>query len=862
MNTNTLTNRYIADAQRASSLISWSKNGFIVYTPPTKTCEHNLLLTYLENVDKCWRLAKPQPIDVKLENSFLPEISLVSWSTLSLDLAVSDVYGNFYILMAGVGLLETKDSSPSYQLTSYNHMEMIYRDVINQDIKSPLNPGASIVAFKWLNIEKPQISNKPAALVTLESSYMYTYGVNQFSPYGVTHPIPTKQACLALRKNGLLMLYYQGEHKVEYHKASIQLVESDLVVIDKASMGFTNDGQVIVSAWDSLSDDIVTYSITIDWGFLVKSAKRQKSDPHYHTAKENQTAPTLTLREIHRMRPLQDLTSIDVISANAEKGSQMSILVSYGSTIYRHQLVEVAELISDGFLQLGNAAAKGAGAGAESSISSLKTVELVDTIQMQYPIRSIVSAASDLYTIIYSRKIDIVNNSTWSIIGDADFPPPTLSTMFDVGFDFPAIETDKPLIVAVSPNLTSLVYTTTYSNSLELTIKPLEKRSHLGFQPKELFATSAAFAYMHAFACYSNTCSDDLLLLIQSEIDRLRSLLSKQITEKVNVKLIVNKFILSLISESHKAINFQLDAFSKESVDKLLSNPPLQKLLSLQSVLGDANDNPVMSQIAWIVLNLRSVSFSVMFTLSTIYRQISKKTPAEDTMKDSSTRAEIIMSLIGNLAWFSDLLKLMSQQLVEITCFKRENLPVLPLILTKISRLFLLYAISSISKVHQLLKKLGGDLAESNKLYEPMKSALNRFFNITATMNLQPFEGFLKELDALIARENTKGNMKIDELKLILGEVAPELKTLVEQRWLLKDSKVDIFYNTDWVLDRRNKDSLRKVMIFGDKCRKCTRCAAVSLINDPLVFENFAIGLWTMVFQRTCICGNSWVNID
>ena len=105
--------------------------------------------------------------------------------------------GNFYILLAGVGLLDpnhipstitttstisklraipkNKDTkqigngsgtnghgdspinTPSFELTSYNHMEMIYRDIINPDINSVVNPGASIVAFKWLNIEKPQI---------------------------------------------------------------------------------------------------------------------------------------------------------------------------------------------------------------------------------------------------------------------------------------------------------------------------------------------------------------------------------------------------------------------------------------------------------------------------------------------------------------------------------------------------------------------------------------------------------------------------------------------------------------------------------------------------------------------------------
>ena len=174
-------------------------------------------------------------------------------------------------------------------------MEMIYRDIINPDINSVVNPGASIVAFKWLNIEKPQIVNKaatrlaenPTTTSSNSSSSIYGYGINQYQPYGVCHPIPTKQACVALRKNGQFILFYQGEHKVEYHKICCNLTDN-ISIIEKASIGFNNDKQIIVTAWDSLSNDINVYSIDINWGFLVESAKRQKLDQHYHTPKEAQ----------------------------------------------------------------------------------------------------------------------------------------------------------------------------------------------------------------------------------------------------------------------------------------------------------------------------------------------------------------------------------------------------------------------------------------------------------------------------------------------------------------------------------------------------------------------------------------------
>ena len=954
-------NKYLG--QGTTPLISWSKIGFIVYVPPTRTAQHNLLLTFLENVDgKTWRLAKPQPIDIKCDNKYLPEISLVSWSTLSTDLAVSDVYGNFYILLAGVGLLESKDPSPSYELTSYNHMEMIYRDVINQDMSSPVNPEASIVAFKWLNIEKPQILNKPAALVAPQdhqlasssssaaaaaagssvttnnstSSSMYAYGVNQYAPHGLSHPIATKQACVALRRSGAFMLYYQGEHKVEYHKTMVNLnglqplqlqLQLQLLplmlhahipmMIDKAAIGFTNDKEIIISAWDSLTNTIFTYLVTIDWGFLTESAKRQKTDPHFHTPKESQKPPTMHLKLIHQMTPEQGLTSIDIISANPEKSSQASILWTYGTTVYRYQITDTANLIHEAFVELGRRQ------GVTGELRSVKTIDLVDKITRLDPIQSIASGPSDMYAVIYYRngKIEILDSVEWEPVGSKEYPPTTISTMFDLGYGFPSVEKEEQdhttknqhqnqhqnqnqnqnqLMMAVSPNLTSIVYTKIYGadENSHLMLKTAGKVRNVGVSPKELLITSAGFAYRHAYACYSNTCSDDLVLLIEAEIDRVRQTLSKQMPDKQkNVNLIVKKFIETIISESHRSINFQLDAFSKESVDKLLSNPPLQKLLSLQHILGEAQGNTVMSDIAWLILNLRSTNFGIMFTLSSIYRQISKKKPSEDTMQDSITRGECILSLIGNIKWLIDLMAYFNQELMQLTYFKNDsrseldlsNSIVLPVILSKVPRLFLMYAISSMGKTHEILKKLHKDLAESNKLFKPMKESLNRYFTIfnNAPLTLNLFENYLRECDALVTKEMaTKGSLKIEQ-SLVFGIIPSEVqdlaKTLVERYSIsiARESKVPdlFFYNTEWLNlgnESKNKninnqlgnnivynngvDALRKVNIF-DKVRRCTRCRSVSLVTDPLVFEApSTIGLWTMVFQRTCICGNAWVN--
>lgn len=287
-----------------------------------------MCLTYLENTNgKDWQLAKATEIALKpLDGGSVAEIDRLKWSNLLTDLAVWDVHGNFYILLAGVGLINDKkekemnglhgpangsgpspppkrdNDGPSYELTSYNHIEMIYRDIV------PPQAHTKCVAFEWLNIQKPQIINKPATLTNVdESGYAhYAYGVQQHHPPGPSHPISTKQACLAVRQNGLLNLYYQGEHKVEYHKLAYNLApdgREGSCTFTKAAIGFNSDKKLVICAYDARSDLILTYVVSIDWGYLVDSAQRQRSDPHYHTPKDGQNQPLLSCSLVHEMRP-------------------------------------------------------------------------------------------------------------------------------------------------------------------------------------------------------------------------------------------------------------------------------------------------------------------------------------------------------------------------------------------------------------------------------------------------------------------------------------------------------------------------------------------------------------------------------
>ncbi|KAK8443284.1 mediator complex subunit [Candidozyma auris] len=968
---------YLNALSKRSSAISWSKYGFITYAHPDPSSGHNMCLTYLENTNgKDWQLAKATEIALKpSDGGSVAEIDRLKWSNLSTDLAVWDVHGNFYILLAGVGLINDKkekemngshgpangsgpspppkrdNDGPSYELTSYNHIEMIYRDIV------PPQAHTKCVAFEWLNIQKPQIINKPATLTNVdESGYAhYAYGVQQHHPPGPSHPISTKQACLAVRQNGLLNLYYQGEHKVEYHKLAYNLApdgREGSCTFTKAAIGFNSDKKLVICAYDARSDLILTYVVSIDWGYLVDSAQRQRSDPHYHTPKDGQNQPSLSCSLVHEMRPeptafcdneddkqfgrpevvQQTLKSIELFSPSFQQDSCLEILITYecmdpvGSqpytSAYRYNLEPAMDAVGDLFDSM-------AAENSNESREGISRLVLQGRINLSKQVQQIETAISEsLLLFIYNDgSIDSINRETWEVMQPPEVKiegkessnafPSTIMSLLDCGFQFPTLG-PSPNLLAISPNMAAFVH---YTDG-RLQYKALEQFN----SGSNTSLCGIGFAYMHACACYSTTSSDDLLVMLRNELYKVESLVPDSAADLIDL----------VMTESHKAINFQLNSFGKESVDKLLSNPPLQRLLSLQLVLGELHPtNRAIRDMAWIVLNLRSTSFGIMFSLSSIYRQMSKKKPAEDLLQDSVSRAECIMSLVGNVRWLIDLIVYFNQELLQLS-FSRsrpaqskvtlDNSVVLPVILGKVPRLFLMYSLSSIGKTHEILKKLYKELNESNKLFTPMKEALNRFFTAcnSSPLNLGLFESFLRECELYVNKElnNVVSNDRNQSLRLeqqlfcrgFIPEVVKYMaKVLIDRHaaTISRDLKLSdlYFYENDWIdvgiarktlpvpsamsddgynptiprlrySDSEVVDALRKIIINAaptipsggatalgkgysskNKIRKCTRCKAVSLVADPTIFDGAGgLGVWTMVFQRTCICGNAWVN--
>lgn len=951
--------------------VTWSKNGFVAYA--LRNGVHNLALTYMENTNgRRWQLAQPQRLCVKpLDDLAVPHVTLVQWSNLLTDLAVFDENGHFYILLAGVRLLGdgresergkndkngakkdgdgangTNDAAdaagetraPSYELTSYNHMEMIFRD---------RTPGRC-VAFLWLGLEKAAMAPKPAAR---DATGGYGYGVAQKGAPLPAHPIPSKQACVALRQNGLLTLYYQGEHKVEYHQALVVLGAG--ARYSHAAIG-AGDGRIVVAAHDPVARAVAVYVLTVDWGHLVSLAVRQRTDPHYQTPAGAREEPRLSCVLVHEMK----VPAATAAKAGAEEAAAIAEMTqmaataetddmtaeppapapefapapdrassgpSPGDSVLSAPSVALVDIVGlapmDVLVTYHTVASAGPGssevrryrlrdidplraAGPDAAVQGvfsepkvpLAEVVLRDTLHMRGRLRHVAPCLAGVVVLFFLDDGTVYACHDWSAplvrvdCGAPDSPAtaatnaPAVRSVLDCGFRVPRAAG----AVALSPNAAALVHLPPGADKLQLCL----------FESRTAAADLApvAIAYAHAHACYTNSNSDEVVALATAQVARAGDT--------------ANRLIERAVVEAHVAISFQLNTYSKESVDKLLLNPALQKLLSLQLMLGELHStNSTMRDVAWVVINVRATSFAIMFSLSSIYRQIARKKPIEDSLEDSTVRAESIMLLVGSTKWLIDLIVYLNQELLHIGLSKDNpsadavsvhNSVSLPLIMSKVPRLFLMYAISSIAKAHEILKKVHKDLSESNKLFTPMKEALIRFFGVCSSLplSLNLFEAFLRECDSSISKDLAAGAaveqltpLELEHQLFCIGRVPkaliPAATTMVERHYAIvsRDLKLSelFFYESDWIdtgiarlkppMASASQDDylptqvrlsygkheavdvLRKIVIDTpvsirsggvqgtgpgqspvNRIRKCTRCRSVSLSNDPVVFE-------------------------
>lgn len=914
-----------------SSKISWSKNGFIAYSDPTPTT--NLSITKLESIKgSSWRLAPKKIYQIKTSpNSKLNPITNVYWSTSGMDLAIIDDIGNITILSTGV-----LKSTSSHQLSCFEDVDIIYQDDICERSASTAkvqpkilssSRGDSItkvIAFKWLNVDKPIISNSPAVRVLTSSDsmvssgaaadgaaassdssgYAYSYAVHQYKSYGALHPVQGKNGFFTVRRNGQVDFYYQYNNAaMDFQKKSIFLEDVENLKslwLEHANIGFNRDGSIIVASYSPLIKALRVYKILVDWGNISNNAKLQ---------------PVLKVEKLIS-EPLniiasngfpQELTGIDIISPNFSLDTELELLLTFtGPGVTNGKTLLQKYQISNEFKNLrfkNDGSGYGSGSTQSTTVEGYYTLAQTGEVTLNEEILDISFKNFGFLAILTLKngEIQLRNRKNLHLLGgrNNEVIPPAISTLLDAGFKFD-LPNFKPESIAVSPNMCGYVALNPETNTLEY--KTASRPKHQ-FAKGEILTLSASFGYKYSSACFTNMSSDDLIIAIQEEIF------------KIEDKSIRDQLILAILQESHRALNFSLD-HSKDQIDRLLVNPPIQKLLSLQYSLGKLQPTNEISSIALAILNLRLVSFSIMLSLRTLFhhqQRITKK--GSESLMDAIYRSENILSTLGTINWFIEFLIFTIQDLLNCydeTSSNKDHFDtiVFALLLSKIPRSLIIYSIAGIKRIDGFLMKIQ-ELNNANNPgalnMEILNKSIERYKYLLELIDLEKFEKFLIEIETISQRNLDKSaSLGIEQTLIFQNKIPPSfvssIPTILDKfhdhfqdsanfselyfhdtKWLhfqiqsndktLKkiflgpNDKVPILFNLNDTL----VDDVTKIVITNkEKLKKCLRCEYITSNDTDGFFSNSIKGSnsnanlnhWPVAFHRTCLCGSCWVYID
>lgn len=768
--------------ERSQRAISWSKQGLIAYglnTTRHQTSSSNLFFSHMECINgKNWQLADPAHfrLNTTLESSKVnfksnkrqPTIKYLEFSNTGWDLFVADENGMISILVTGLKKVEQENNNQTQSMnpveftrTSFNSCIMFYSDYSIQpqfDISSPkLIDGNQVITMKWLNTDKVTISNAPAtrnkqtsdnpllngsaskhgAANEDSNGFYFQYDVQQHKPYGVVHPLPSKQACLAVRKNGTVCLLYQEDHGIDYKKSTTQL-ETNSCEISKASIGFSKDGHVIIIAYFEKENHLRVYELDIDWKFLKTASKVIAEQPHYRVPDDQRIPPVITTKRLfiksvdskaHGMNfsDLILLSPTHVSDANFELLLKFDKIRNFSNddvqTKYLRYTLEdmrISQVIPKSFKNM----ASKKGIDITSVSGSTYKLNYIQNFQFNEMILSTQLFSMDMFIafIPANGSIQILDRSNFTILNNPynkssfneDYTIPSkIQSFFDAGFEFPIIS-EQFNSCFISANMCSYVYLPTNSTNLKLACMTTENVANSfydGTKKGLLFSTSVAVALCHTTACYQGYFMDDIIVTLRNEIERL----SKKSNEGYSYRVAV-----AVIQECHRAINLNIDIQTDQS-ETMSRSQPLQRLLSLQLSLGSLENwqKNRSGKIAFALINLRFVVTTVVYVINTVYQNIQRfsKKGIPDIAENLILRERCILSSIGLIRWCLDYIVMLAQELFELqNAFKFNNVQqidkcmkeslVIPMMMGKIPRGFLLTAISSIKRLFSFLQKL------------------------------------------------------------------------------------------------------------------------------------------------------------
>lgn len=765
--------------------ISWSKHGIVAHTGAA-----GLRLSHLERTsDHRWQLAAPMPVPTVEAPTF------VSWSQSGTDLAVANAAGQALFLVAGV---LKHPSAASYSQAAYNHMETVYSD--GSDV-----PAHPLLTLKWLGLDKPTIAChpavrteqlkpeqlKPAAALSMQArleaaqlpqpGYAYSYGVQLYKPHGPCHPVQNKQACVGVRRNGEVVLYHQGEHGLEYARV-LAMLEPHLEArqgapiaewwVRHAAVGFNRDGLVVVATLDR-SGELRVYRVVIDWGYLVQSGLAQKENPAHQTPPAQRTpVPRIKVARTVRSRvalpPGALPTHLDMVSPNYAPETEIEILVaSTNPPELRHlRVATTPPELHSAFVALGSRRG--------STPSSKTPPSIVEHCLHLLPetVASLGTVAQEqwAYMVYTSGRIDFVSRRSGLVV-DGSLPastvpwmelPPSVSLVLDAGFRLPPPAT-LPEALLVSPNMCGYVSVSGGELAWHAARLPQADRDLATLQA-QMLPTLVAFGLRYAAACFLGVYADDILACCEQEVVAVAGVLDKDNKDHVAH---VESLILAVLREAHAAITFQLDA-DPEHAERHLTSQPLQKLLSLQFLIGrnPLSGREVRVHVASAILHIRVVLFGLLLALKSIYshrQRAAQRTTAmlpQEQAHDANAHAEHLVLVVGILTWAVDFVALVVQQLQQdsmeftgpvdvlagdVVPEMASALAVLPVVLGKIPRiLFLQFLVANMKRMHDLVGKITAENPAP-----AVREACSRVAQVLAALPvpLDKFEVFLTDVE-------------------------------------------------------------------------------------------------------------------
>lgn len=758
--------------------VAWSSQGLIAYaidSDDSPSVSGNLFFTWMECPDgKHWHLALPT--SYRLNNTIekaqnaralykpgreIPNLKYLQFSNTGWDLFCADQNGHISILVTGIKRVDvdyTQLSPPpltpvEFTRSSINNCVLFYSDPPKAD-----NENNQVVTMKWLNIEKSCIINSPAIKVQQtkqkmvlsgaaaklgaasddSSGFYFQYNTQTTKPFGVTHPVGSKQACIALRKNGELCLIYQEEHGIEFRSVTTKL-DIGPYAINDASIGFTRDGKIIIAAYIEREQNIRFFEAEIDWSFIKVAAKIIQEQPGYKAPEDQRIPPKINISNLFEKSVgsnLQGLVfeKVLIISPTFATTSKMDILMQYSAdkkftnsdsktVLIRYSLdsIRTSQSISKSFKNM--ASKKGLDTTIVSGISY--TLNKVQQLLFNDKILSIDSFSGDTQLCFLMgdgsiKPIDrtdfkFINNpysKSLSQANDENLIPNSIQSLFDAGFEFPRIGKQFQYCT-ISSNMCAYVYLPIDSKRLELSCLTTDNIHESYYNKKKglMMTTAVAVAFKHTNACYNAHFTEDLIATVRNEM----SFLPQKANDSYCYRVMV-----SIIQECHRALNLNIDITNEQS-ESMTRNQPLQRLLSLQLALGTSENwsRTKSGKIALALINLRYIITSEVYVINTVYQNVNRfsKKGIPDFGANLKARQECVLSVLGLVRWSLDYMAMIGQELLAfveayrkndsetITKLLKESIAI-PLIVGKIPRAFLLTAIMTNKRMLSFIQKL------------------------------------------------------------------------------------------------------------------------------------------------------------